>query len=377
MDATAAPPPPVRALKYDGRIGELYRIFLVNILLTVVTLGIYKFWAVTRYRRYFWSRMAFQGQRFEYTGTGGQLFVGFLLAGLVLLAMLAVALGLAYVLPDELKPLPIVVLYAAVAVLAAGAVFSAQRYRLSRSAWCGIHGGMTGSALAYGVRVILYWLLAMVTLFQMHPWMQIRLSERRINASSFGTAQFGFRGRARSVYGVFLMTIVATWVLFALMALGLVQLLVMVAPALLAVPDMLFGAAKPSDIRRLMEALAQVVWVVAVAFVVFGILSALIGAWYQAVLARHVIGHTTLASVRFASSVAGPSLAGLILGNLLILLFTLGLGYPIVLHRNAQFLSRTLWTQGAIDPKALGQSTLRSSPYGEGMFQQLDAGAAL
>ena len=71
---------PRQALEYDGRIGELYRIFVVNLLLTVITIGIYRFWAITRWRRYFWSHMAFQEERFEYTGRGGELFLGALLA---------------------------------------------------------------------------------------------------------------------------------------------------------------------------------------------------------------------------------------------------------------------------------------------------------
>jgi len=49
---------PHQALHYDGRIGPLYRIFVVNLLLTIVTVGIYRFWAITRWRRYFWSHMS-------------------------------------------------------------------------------------------------------------------------------------------------------------------------------------------------------------------------------------------------------------------------------------------------------------------------------
>ena len=82
QSVVSAPRP---ALHYDGRLGELYSIFLTNILFTILTLGIYQFWAITRYRRYFWSRTQFQGERFEYTGTGRQLFVGFLLAVLALI----------------------------------------------------------------------------------------------------------------------------------------------------------------------------------------------------------------------------------------------------------------------------------------------------
>ncbi len=39
-------------LRHHGAAGELFKIYVVNILLTLVTLGIYRFWAKTRVRRY-------------------------------------------------------------------------------------------------------------------------------------------------------------------------------------------------------------------------------------------------------------------------------------------------------------------------------------
>lgn len=67
MDQTVASPAASPALIYDGKISELYRIFALNVLFKILTLGIFRFWAITRYRRYIWSRMQFQGERFEYT----------------------------------------------------------------------------------------------------------------------------------------------------------------------------------------------------------------------------------------------------------------------------------------------------------------------
>ena len=78
---------PRQALEYDGRIGELYGIFVVNLLLTIITIGIYRFWAITRWRRYFWSHMTFQDERFEYTGRGGELFLGLLMAFGILIGL--------------------------------------------------------------------------------------------------------------------------------------------------------------------------------------------------------------------------------------------------------------------------------------------------
>jgi len=358
------------ALLYDGRIGELYRIFLLNLLLTILTLGIFRFWAVTRYRRYIWSRMRFQGDRFEYTGTGGELFVGYLLAGLVLIGI-AIAAGVTSFLLAKLWPplaiLPMIMLYILFGVLAAGAIFSAQRYRLSRTLWRGIRGGMTGSMVRYGIRAILYGVLALMTLLQLVPWMQVRLAERRINASSFGNAPFSFRGRAGRLYLAYLVTLIATIILFAIVGTTVWSFVRGIHLGLLT-------SRQPADVQAAAWQIQRLIWAILSGLVVFGILAGLVATWYTAMFARHVAGNTTLASMHFASSITGRALFGLMLGNLLIMLFTLGLGYPVLLHRNVHFLARTLWVAGTLDASLLTQSSLRAPRFGEGMFEQLDAG---
>src|SRR5690242_2546648 len=77
--AWSGPDQPVHKLQYDGRIGPLYWIFIKNLLLNIITLSIYRFWGKTNLRRYAWSHMSLQDHRFEYTGRGGELFVGFLI----------------------------------------------------------------------------------------------------------------------------------------------------------------------------------------------------------------------------------------------------------------------------------------------------------
>jgi uncharacterized membrane protein YjgN (DUF898 family) len=135
MDQTTATAPRP-AMHYDGDIGELYGIFLINLLLSIVTLGIFRFWAITRYRRYLWSHMRFQNERFEYTGRGRDLFLGFLMAISILLG-LGLATGLLSALlgmiSHALAALPIIALYVTILILAFAARFSAQRYRLGRT----------------------------------------------------------------------------------------------------------------------------------------------------------------------------------------------------------------------------------------------------
>ena len=188
------------ALTYDGQLGELYGIFLMNLLWTVLTLGIFRFWAITRIRRYLWSRTRFQGERFEYTGTGGELFVGVLLAILMLIGAVVVTgvlFAALYAIWHPLGAVAVLLLYGGLFVVAAGAVFSAQHYKLSRTVWAGIRGGMTGSMLAYGLRSVLYAILAGLTLFQMLPWRSIRLASSGSTPAAWATCGSASRaGRA-------------------------------------------------------------------------------------------------------------------------------------------------------------------------------------
>ena len=69
---------------YDGRLGELYAIYLRHLVLMLLTLGWSRFWGRTRLRRYLWNHFAILGDRFEYRGRGIELLIGFVLVLLML-----------------------------------------------------------------------------------------------------------------------------------------------------------------------------------------------------------------------------------------------------------------------------------------------------
>ena len=75
--------PPSRPI-YDGKLGELYAIYLRHLALMILTLGWSRFWGRTRLRRYLWNHFAILGDRFEYRGRGIELFVGFVLVLVIL-----------------------------------------------------------------------------------------------------------------------------------------------------------------------------------------------------------------------------------------------------------------------------------------------------
>ena len=365
---------PRPALVFDGTVGDLYRIFLLNLLLNIVTLGIWRFWGITRMRRYVWSRTSSGGSRFEYDGTGRQLFAGFLLATGAIFSMFAIAGGVSALLVHEHvggalgRVLPIILVEIFVIVLAMGAVFSAQRYRLSHTVWRGIRGGMKGSMIAYGLQSLLYYLLVVLTFYQLYPWASLRLLERRINASAFGTQFFVSRGKPGRLYLRFLATFAGIVLLGAVLA---VLVYALEAPLFAAFAHASRGEPLDPHIAT------HIVAVLLPAYLVFFVGAALIGAGYSAAFFRHVAGHTTLGALSFSSSVTAAGVLSLIVGNLLILLLTLGLGMPFVIRRNVVFFTTNLLATGTLDLAAIGQSEQPASRFGEGMFQALDAGAGI
>src|SRR5256885_12617461 len=69
---------PTLQVAYRGDAVDLFLVMLKNIFLTLVTLGIFTPWAKATRRRYFWREVEIAGQRLEFTGTGRELFFGYL-----------------------------------------------------------------------------------------------------------------------------------------------------------------------------------------------------------------------------------------------------------------------------------------------------------
>ena len=184
--------------------------------LTVVTLGLYRFWARTRLRRYIWSSITPGGDSFEYTGTGLEKFLGFLIA----LVVLAVYLGLLQVvlsfvgfnlwgaISSEPK-LPKDILMQMVATYAAGlavmpliffAQYRARRYMRSRTRWRGLRFAMDAAALGYVWRALLYYGMSLVTLGALMPLATFRLEKYMTDRMWYGDAGFEQEGQWTALY---------------------------------------------------------------------------------------------------------------------------------------------------------------------------------
>ena len=70
----------MKAFEFTGSGTEYFKIWIVNTLLTIVTLGIYYPWAKVRNNRYIYGNTSIEEKAFDYHATGKQLFFGYLIA---------------------------------------------------------------------------------------------------------------------------------------------------------------------------------------------------------------------------------------------------------------------------------------------------------
>jgi len=220
--------------EYNGETGSFFMLSCITTALTILTLGIYRFWAKSRIRRYIWSATAPNQDPMEYTGTGTEKFLGFLIA----MVFLAVYLGLTQLLfgflgfslvdvattdPDsfEVDPAQFIAplaTFATIIPLVLFARYRARRYMLSRTRWRGVRFGMDKGAIGYAVRGMLFGLLTIVSLGLLWPLMTFQLEKYMTDRTWYGDAQFEQEGKWTELYRSFVHVLLGVLALLILPA---------------------------------------------------------------------------------------------------------------------------------------------------------------
>ena len=204
---------------YTGRAIPLFLIALTTGLLTVLTLGIYRFWAKARIRRYVWSSTAPGGDPFEYTGTGLEKFLGFLIAVVVIAVYLGViqiglmlfgfsALAILNDEPVTMTEIAIQIAFPYLTLLALSpmiffAQYRGRRYLMSRTRWRGIRFGMDKAAFGYVWRGVATLLATILTLGLLWPLMTWTLERYKTERTRYGDRHFSQDGSWYELYGPF------------------------------------------------------------------------------------------------------------------------------------------------------------------------------
>ena len=305
-------------LRYEGTGGSLLGLAIGNAVLTVLTLGIYSFWARNKVREFHYSHTDLGGDRFAYHGTGTELFRGYLKAsGIVLL--LAIGFGVLSLLTGGETATPLTqvlvvgVFYLGLFVLVIFAINGARRYRMSRSSWRGIKFSYHGKSEEFAKMMLRGILLQIVTLGFYSPYFENQRRAYLVNHTRFGTEEFRYAAPADPL--------VKEWL----------------KALLLTIPTL------------------GLIWV-----------------WYSAFRHRYFWSNTHISDGRFDSQVTGEEIMGLGVINVVLAIVTLGIAAPWIITRTHAFWCSRLALVGAVDWAAIQQRAQAASEAAEGLADSMD-----
>ncbi|KTF68859.1 YjgN family protein [Sphingomonas sp. HT-1] len=350
------------AFEFYGTWRDYAPIAFTNLLLTIVTFGLYNFWARTRTRRYLWSQTRFIDERLEWTGTGGELFLGYIVVMAAIFLPLAGVQLLMAGLATRGSPEAIAaalslffLLYLTLFALGGVAIFRALRYRLSRTFWHGIRGGSDDPGFRFGLSYLWRMAVGILALGLLVPWALVSLWNKRWNAMSFGPFAFVSRGTTNGLIGRYL--------LFYLMPILLV--IAGIAAVVMAAPSGPDPRAPGLGFALLFAAF----------YITFFVLLGLIALSFYSAYFRKVVGALSLGDLEFEFTARTGDWLKLMLGTIALVVCTLGIGSIFIGYRNWAFFVRHLRAYGTLDLDQFTQSTTRAPGQGEGLFDAFDMGA--
>lgn len=305
--------------QYVGTGMQYFEIAIINWVLTIITLGLYYPWAKARSLSHLYSKTELENTPFVFTGTGKEMFKGFIKALVVLILWYAsffaalhfriplLFLGLYFLFIFFLLPL---------------AIHGSYRYRMSRSEWRGIRFGYIGNRKEFMGKFAGWLLLTIITFGFYGAWFTINLRNYLFSHVKFGNLNARYQGDGTDFFWLNLKGYFLT-----LITLGIYSF------------------------------------------------------WWQRDLFHYyfdnlmVIDEENNRTLNFYAETTGWEFVKFIIVNILIVIFTLGLGTPFVLVRYLKFIAEHVSLTGNVDLNNLQQTgDDYNDATGDDMLDMLDLG---
>jgi len=354
----------ISSMHFNGTGGALFGIYLVNALLTLVTLGLYYYWAKVRVRSYLFSQTEFAGDRFAYHGSARELIAGAVKAA-VLFGIPYYALRNAGAFFEESSVAVNAGLqflaWLLLALFIPLAIVGARRYRLTRTSWRGIRFSFQGKAREFMTLWLSGYALTGLSLGLYYPYYSTKKHAFLTRHSYFGSEPFTFGGDGSRLFRPFL-----SMYLLAAASSGLAAAVLygVVGPLLV---ESLELVGEQGDV---LAAILPVTISIMVGVVVFRLLLFP----YSVTEQRYFWGQTGLGPAEFRLPITVWPFLKLKLGNLLLALCTMGFAWPWITVRNIRFVTDRLTLVGTDHFDAVVQAYDAAPPLGEGLDGFLDTG---
>jgi uncharacterized membrane protein YjgN (DUF898 family) len=285
----------VRKLTFSAKGGNLFVIYLENMLLSLITLGIYSFWGRVNVIRFLYNHTRYLDEPFDYHATGKERFIGFLKAVGIFIIFYIVIIAMAFIMglffnKEVAGIILLVFIYGVILAAIPLILVGRERFRQSRSSWKSIRFRFTGSPKELMIIFLKGLGLSIITLGIYSPWFYCNMRRYFITHSNFGNQAFDFHGTGDMLVKTFFVGLVLT-------------------------------------------------------IITFGIY----GSWWMASLQRFTWGNTSMQGKRFATTITGGDLFVTALLSGLLVVFTLGIGFPWAVIMNMRVILENLGLEDGVD----------------------------
>ncbi|MGB1042828.1 MAG: YjgN family protein [Tenacibaculum sp.] len=291
-----------KGFKYLGKGSEFAIIYFKNLFLTIFTLGLYYPWAKVEKLKYHYQSSELDKSRFAFTGTGKEVFKGFIKVYAIFIALYLFLIYGLQTQNEAISLIAILIFYLFMLLIIPFAIHGAVRYRASRSSWKGIHFKYLGDRMQLFWKCIGGMLLSIITLGIYGAWFEVDLRKYILSNIRFGDLSFDFKGKGDSLFWIHL------------------KMILLMYPTL-------------------------------------GIYSF----WYQKNLWNFYAANTEITQngkkVRFGFNMKAGDVFELTVVNFFLIIFTFGLATPWVIVRTFNFMLRFLYIKEGLDLDSIQQAS--------------------
>ena len=379
-------PPSILSFQFSAKANEYFKIWIVNLILSILTLGIYSAWAKVRTNRYFYGNTSLENSVFEYHATPFMILKGRLIAVIALILFIILA---------NISPTANIVLAAIIVVLSPWAIWRSMQFNTRmisyRNVRFGFYGSMMGaykvlffipfSPIIVAVLLAIYAFfsldevsdellvgLAVMAVFIMYlivPFVQKLVTAYIIKHRQYGQGKFTAQLSTIKYYMIYLAVMV--WLLlFATVA------VLLIAFILYLMGDL--GVFTPLQEGELEGVLQDIIPLVVVFFIPFFAINVWTKSYLEVHIRNHVLNNTQLDDVlQLHSDLSVRKLFWLHFVNTFFMAVTLGLAYPWTVIRLKKYkIESTHATINGNMAQYINQQQEKQSALGEELGDAFD-----
>lgn len=343
----------VTPIFFTGTGSQYFGIWIVNLLLSIVTLGIYSAWAKVRRKKYFYHHTLIDGVGFDYHASPIAILKG---------RAIAFALFLLYVFGEKLSVTIPIVLGLLFVLFLPWIVVRSATFNARNSSHRGLRFNFAGS-LGDAAKVFLALpVLTGLTLGLLLPYLAQQRNRFLLGGHRFGSTPFAFHAGAKGFYKIYGQALLM--VLAIALLVGAVVGVVVAASAGGLSADGIAARMQDPIVQALLPLMMMGMYLV---------ILVLPAAFIQARVGNLVWSTTTLDHLAFRSDLRARDMAMLYVTNLLAIVVSLGLLVPWAHVRMARYRAEHIALLGEGDfERFVGDKKQEARATGESIAEMFD-----